>query len=113
VGSDSTNVATRAEFAARKTTKIVDGVSLTGWFTEDFTLAELKTLKARERIPNVRPGNTAFNDQFEVPTLKEVIALVKQKELQTGRTIGIIPEIKHSTYFRNLGLAMEQPLVQT
>ncbi len=112
VGADSTNVATRPEFAGRKTTKIIDGVALTGWFTEDFTLAELKTLKARERIPALRPGNTAFNDQFEVPTLEEVIALVKQRETATGRTIGIIPEIKHSTYFRNLGLAMEQPLVQ-
>jgi glycerophosphoryl diester phosphodiesterase len=112
VGADSTNVATRPEFASRKTTKIIDGVALTGWFTEDFTLAELKTLKARERIPNLRPGNTAFNDQFEVPTLEEVIGLVKAREAQTGRTIGIIPEIKHSTYFKNLGLAMEQPLVQ-
>ena len=111
VGADTTNVASRAEFAGHKATKVVDGVMLTGWFTEDFTLAELKTLKARERIPNVRPANATFNDQFEVPTIQEVIALVKQKEVETGRTIGIIPEIKHSTYFKGLGLAMEQPLV--
>jgi glycerophosphoryl diester phosphodiesterase len=112
VGADTTNVAAHPEFASRKATKTIDGVTLTGWFTEDFTLAELKTLRARERLPAVRASNTAFNDQFEVPTLQEVIDLVKQKETQTGRTIGIIPETKHPSYFKGIGLSLEAPLVQ-
>jgi glycerophosphoryl diester phosphodiesterase len=107
----TTNVADRPEFASRRTTKVIDGVSLTGWFTEDFTLAELKTLRARERIPQLRPGNTAYNDQLEVPTLQEVIDLVQQKEAATGRTIGLYIETKHPTYFDSVGLSLEEPLV--
>ena len=108
----TTDVATRPEFAGRFTTKLIDGVSLSGWFTEDFTLAELKTLRAKERIPAIRPGNTAYDGMFEVPTLQEVIDLVKQVEADTGRVIGIIPETKHPSYFASIGLAMEQPLLQ-
>ena len=72
----TTNVADHPEFAARRATKVIDGTSVTGWFTEDFTLAELKTLRARERIPAIRPGNTRFDGQFEVPTFEEILALV-------------------------------------
>ena len=109
----TTNVADKAEFAARKTTKTIDGKAITGWFVEDFTLAELKTLRARERIPAIRPANTAFNDQFEVPTLQEVIDLAKAQTAQTGRTIGIYPETKHPTYFQSIGLPLEAPLLAT
>jgi glycerophosphoryl diester phosphodiesterase len=111
--SGTTDVAERPEFAARKTTKVIDGVPLTGWFTEDFTLAELKTLRAKERIPNLRPGNTAFNGQFEVPTLQEVIDLAQRKSAELGRTIGIYPETKHPSYFDSIGLSLEEPLVET
>ncbi len=108
----TTNIHELAQFADRKTTKLIDGVSVTGWFTEDITLAELKTLRARERIPGIRPGNTAYNDQFEVPTLQEVIDLAKQRSAELGRPIGVYPETKHPTYFDSIGLSMEEPLTQ-
>ncbi|MBW4490068.1 MAG: glycerophosphodiester phosphodiesterase [Trichocoleus desertorum ATA4-8-CV12] len=111
--SGTTDVAERSEFAARKTTKVIDGTTFTGWFTEDFTLAELKTLRAKERIPDVRPGNTAFNGQFEIPTLQEVIDLAQRKSAELGRTIGIYPETKHPSYFDSIGLSLEEPLVET
>lgn len=109
----TTDVATHPEFAARKTTKVIDGTSITGWFTEDFTLRELKTLRAKERLPQVRPGNTVYDGKFEIPTLEEVIALAKQESKRTHRTIGIAPETKHPTYFDSIGLSLEEPLVRT
>jgi glycerophosphoryl diester phosphodiesterase len=109
--SGTTDVAGRPEFAARKTIKTIDGETITGWFTEDFTLAELKTLRARERLPELRPGNTAFDGQQEIPTLAEIIALAKAESARTGRTIGIYPETKHPSYFRSLGLALEPVLL--
>ena len=102
--SGTTDVADHPEFAARKATKVIDGVSATGWFTEDFTLAELKTLHARERLPQLRPANTAFTDE-RIPTLAEIIALA-----QHGH-VGIYPETKHPSYFRSLGLPLEPPLL--
>lgn len=110
--SGTTDVASRPEFAARKATKTIDGESVTGWFTEDFTLAELKTLRARERLPQLRVGNTAYDGQFEIPTLAEVIALAKAATARTGRTIGIYPETKHPSYFRGLGLPLEPVLLK-
>jgi glycerophosphoryl diester phosphodiesterase len=107
----TTDVAGRAEFADRRATKVIDGLSLTGWFTEDFTLAELKTLRATERIPAHRPANVAFNGQFQIPTLGEVIALAQQQSALTKRVIGIAPETKHPTYFQSIGLPLEQRLV--
>ena len=107
----TTDVVDRPEFAGRKTTKTIDGQAITGWFTEDFTLAELKTLRARERIPALRPANGAYNGQFEVPTLQEVIDLAKAQSAQAGRTIGIYPETKHPTYFQSIGLPLEAPLL--
>jgi glycerophosphoryl diester phosphodiesterase len=101
--SGTTDVADRPEFADRKTTKVIDGAEFTGWFIEDFTLAELKTLRAKERIPGIRPDNTQFDGQFEVPTLKEVIDLVKQIEADTGKVIGIYPETKHPTFLAKEG----------
>jgi glycerophosphoryl diester phosphodiesterase len=120
----TTNVAEHPEFASRHITKVIDGTSVTGWFTEDFTLAELKTLRARERIPEVRPGNTRFDGQFEIPTFEEILALVhgveEQRDTlarQLGRPapqrVGVYPETKHPTYFAGVGLAMEELLVRT
>lgn len=105
--SGTTDVALRPEFADRKTTKNIDGQEYTGWFTEDFTLAEIKTLKAKERLPF---RDQTFNGQFQVPTLQEVIDLAKRKSAETGRTIGIYPETKHPTFFDSIGLSMEEPL---
>jgi glycerophosphoryl diester phosphodiesterase len=110
--SGTTDVSIRAEFATRKATKTIDGVEVTGWFTEDFTLAELKTLRAKERLPLVRPTNTAFDGMFQVPTLQEVIDLAVEESRGRGRTIGIYPETKHPTYFQSIGLPLEEPLVQ-
>ena len=118
----TTNVAEFPEFASRKATKVIDGNSVTGWFTEDFTLAELKRLRAKERIPQVRPDNTRFDGQFEIPTLKEVLSLVRcaneEREKLARRTgkrdfrpIGIYPETKHPSYFDALDLSMEEPLL--
>ncbi|MEP9358400.1 glycerophosphodiester phosphodiesterase [Sphingomonas sp. KR3-1] len=109
--TETTNIADHPEFAARKTTKTIDGETMTGWFTEDFTLAELKTLRAKERLPKLRPENTKFDGQAEIPTLDEVIALAKKASKATGRTIGIYPETKHPTYFASIGLPVEQRLV--
>ncbi|XP_063394471.1 uncharacterized protein LOC134679475 [Cydia fagiglandana] len=108
----TTDVSQRPEFADRHRTQNVDGSELTGWFTEDFTLDELKTLRAIERIPQNRPGNARMDRSFDIPTVQEIIDLVKSLEISQRRTIGIYPEIKHSTHFQRLGLAMEAPLVQ-
>lgn len=98
----TTDVAAHPEFADRKTTRNVDGVPTTDWFASDFTLAEIKTLRARERIPSLRPGSAAYDGLYEIPTLDEVIALAKQRSEETGRTIGIYPELKHSTFHAGL-----------
>ena len=107
----TTDVADHPEFASRKTTKLIDGESHTGWFTEDFTLAELKTLRAKERLPQLRPANAAYDGKFDIPTLAEIIALAKQRSKEVGRTIGIYPETKHPTYFASIGKPMERQLV--
>jgi glycerophosphoryl diester phosphodiesterase len=110
--STTTNVADKPQFAARKRTKTVDGVSLTGWFTEDFTLAELRTLRAKERIPAIRPQNVKYDGRYQVPTFQEVIDLSKRLTKRLKRPIGIYPETKHPTYFKGLGLALEPKLVK-
>ncbi|MEV0717223.1 glycerophosphodiester phosphodiesterase [Asanoa sp. NPDC050611] len=111
--SGTTDVASHLEFAGRRTTKTIDDNAITGWFTEDFTLAELKTLRAKERLPQVRVTNTAFDGQLPIPTLQEVIDLARAESRRTGREIGIYPETKHPTYFQSIGLALEEPLVRT
>jgi glycerophosphoryl diester phosphodiesterase len=103
----TTDVADHPEFAGRRTTKTIDGNQVTGWFTEDFTLAELRTLRARERLPDLRPTNTAFDGLYQVPTFQEVIDLAKRHH------VGIYPETKHPTYFDSIGLSLEEPLVAT
>ncbi|MQA26602.1 MAG: glycerophosphodiester phosphodiesterase [Micromonosporaceae bacterium] len=111
--SGTTDVADHPEFADRKTAKTIDGREITGWFTEDFTLAELRTLRAKERLPDLRPKNTRFDGEFEVPTFQEVIDLTRKESRRTGRTIGIYPETKHPTYFQSIGLPLEPPLLAT
>ncbi len=111
--SATTDVAIRPEFANRKTIKVVDGETKNGWFTEDFILAEIKTLRAKERIPQLRPQNTVYDGLWEIPTFQEVIDLVKHKSLETGRTIGIYPETKHPTYFQSIRLPIEETLIAT
>ena len=107
----TTDVAQHPEFAGRRTTKVVDGVPITGWFTKDFTLAELKTLRAVERLPVVRQENTLYDGLFEVPTLHEVLDLRAQLSRELHREIGVYPETKHPTYFRSIGLPLEDGLV--
>ena len=112
----TTNVAEHAEFAARKTTKTIDGKSIEGWFTEDFTLAELKTLRARERLPELRAGNARFDGQFEIPTFDEILSMVRSVERMRGPSeprIGIYPETKHPSYFRSIDLPLEGTLLRT
>lgn len=109
--TDTTDVADHPEFAGRKTTKTIDGATQTGWFADDFTLAELKTLRAKERLPAVRQRNTIYDGRYEVPTFQEVIDLVKRLSKELHRDIGIYPETKHPTFFRNEGLPLEGPVV--
>jgi glycerophosphoryl diester phosphodiesterase len=104
--SETTDVATK--FPKRKTKKSVDGKETEGWFSEDFTLAEIKQLKTKERLPT---RSQELNGKFEIPTFEEVLTFAALQEKKRGRRIGIVPEIKHSTYFRERGLAMEEPLV--
>ncbi len=105
--SQTTDVSAHPEFASRKRTMVVDGQRITGWFSTDFTLAEIKTLRARERLPKVRPLNARYDGQFDIPTLQEVIDFVAAESAARGRVIGIIPEIKHPTFFAGLRLPME------
>ena len=118
----TTDVAQRPEFAHLERTSVVDGVAVTGWFTEDFTLAQLKTLRARERIAELRPANARFDGQFEIPTLDEILDMVAGVEKQRAhaararheappRRIGVYPETKHPSYFARAGLALEEPLL--
>jgi glycerophosphoryl diester phosphodiesterase len=109
--SGTTDVAGHPEFAGRKTAKLIDGKEVSGWFTEDFTLAELRTLRARERLPELRPQNTAYDGLYEVPIFSEILALVKAKEAETGRRIGLYPELKHPGYFKRLGFDVESLLL--
>ena len=97
----TTDVSQRPEFASRKTTRTVDGQSVNDWFVQDFTLAELKTLRAIQ----TRSRATTYDGQFQVPTLDEVISLAKARSSQLGRTVGIYPELKHSTYMQGVSLA--------
>ncbi len=107
----TTDVADHPEFADRRTTKVIDGSSVTGWFTEDFTLAELETLRAEERLPGVRPANTRYDGRFRVPTFDQVLDLAARESRRTGRRIGVYPETKHPTYFDSIGLSLEEPML--
>jgi len=108
--TETTNVAEHPEFAARRTTKRIDGISVEGWFADDFTLAEIKTLRAKQRLPF---RSQQFNNRFEIPTVEEIIELAKRESERCGRIIGIYPETKHPTYHRSVGLPLEEKLVET
>ena len=108
----TSDVASHPEFADRKTTKVVDGKVLTGWFTEDFTLVELKTLRAKERLPLVRQENTMYDGRFQIPTFAEVLALRERLSRQLHREVGVYPEPKHPTYFRSIGVDVASLLVR-
>ena len=110
--SGTTDVAFREEFADRRTTKIVDGVETTGWFTEDFTLSELRTLRARERLPELRLRNTRYDYLYQIPTFDEIIALAQARGEEVGREIGLYPELKHPTYFETLGHDVAATLIE-
>jgi glycerophosphoryl diester phosphodiesterase len=110
--SATTDVAQHPEFAARRTTKTLDGSAVTGWFVEDFTLAELRTLRAVERLPDLRQHNTLYNGRWQVPTFEETLRWRAELSRREGRTIGIIPEIKHSTYLHAQGFDPEKALMR-
>ena len=107
--SETTDVAKHPEFAARKTTKIIDGAEVSGWFTEDFTLAELKTLRARERLPKLR--STDYDGQFDIPTFEEILTLLAEVNKGRKQPVGVYPETKHPSYFVAIGLPHEAPLL--
>jgi glycerophosphoryl diester phosphodiesterase len=110
--SGTTDIADHPVFADRRITKIVDGTAVTGWFVEDFTYEELRTLRARERMPALRCANTAYDGRESIPTFDDVVALARQESARLGRPIGVFPEIKHPTYFRRLGLPLEELLAE-
>ncbi|GAA3567290.1 glycerophosphodiester phosphodiesterase [Microlunatus spumicola] len=107
----TTDVAGRREFRDRRTTKVVDGETRTGWFTEDFTLAELTTLGAVERLPHLRPHSSAFDGVFSVVTFEEVLDLAQRSHRADGGPVGVLAELKHATYFAGLGLDLLPPLL--
>ena len=104
----TTNVESRPEFASRRTTRKVDGIDETGWFVTDFSLAELKTLRAKQAMGE---RDQSFNGQFEVPTFREILELLKAEKTRTGRTVGVYPETKHPTYHIQAGLPIEPRLL--
>ncbi|MEE1929116.1 glycerophosphodiester phosphodiesterase [Streptomyces sp. TRM 70351] len=108
----TTDVAGHPRFAGRRTTKTVDGQRVTGWFTEDFTLAELKTLRATERIPAQRQHNTVYDGRWDVPTFEEVLRWARTEGRKRGRTVWLHVETKHPSYFRALGLGLEERLAR-
>jgi glycerophosphoryl diester phosphodiesterase len=110
---ETTDIAAHPEFAGRKTEKVVDGEKQVGWFTEDFTLAELKTLRAKERLGQIRTENAKMDGWFDLVTWEEMIDFCAAESLARGRTIGLVPEIKHSTYFASIGLPMEDRFLAT
>lgn len=109
--SATTDVAAHPEFAGRRTTKNVAGHLVTGWFVEDFKVAELRTLRARERLPGLRPHNRLYDGRSAVPTFAEVLELARVESGRLGRPIGVYPETKLATYFASLGLAHDEPLI--
>ena len=109
--AETTDIAAHPEFAGRRTRKLIDGRPQEGWFTEDFTLAELKTLRAVERMKNARQESHRFDGYFQIPTLEDVIDFVAAEASACGRSIGLVPELKHGTYFSGIGLPLEERFV--
>jgi glycerophosphoryl diester phosphodiesterase len=110
--SDTTDIASKAEFSDRRTTKLIDGVRRSGWFAEDFTVEELRRLRAVERLPQLRPGNRTFDGLDGIPTLEAVIALIHRESRARGTPVGLYVETKHPTYFRSVGLPLEERVVE-
>lgn len=111
--SGTTDVATREEFEDRRRDKTIDGRVVAGWFAEDFTLAELRTLRAKERIPSLRPANARFDGLYQVPTLADIVKLVRAKQAETGKRIGLYPELKHPTFLlQNAGIDLVDLLLR-
>ena len=112
--AETTDVSAHSEFAARKTTKVIDGVSQTGWFTEDFTLDELRTLRAKERMvgEGLRVESHSYDGMFRILTFAEIADFLAAESAARGRMVGLIPEIKHSTYFAGIGLPMEDRFIK-
>jgi glycerophosphoryl diester phosphodiesterase len=111
--SETTDIASRPEFASRKTRKTIDGAPHEGWFVSDFTFAELKTLRAVERLATVRSISSAYDGQFQILSFEEIIDFVAAESAAQGRMIGLVPELKHSTYFASIGLPLEERFVST
>lgn len=109
--SGTTNVADHPEFAARRTTKEVDGVPLTGWFTEDFTWSELSVLRARERLPQLRQASATFDDRYPILRLSDMLELVDAASDSAGRALNVVAELKHATYFEAAGLPLDELFV--
>ena len=109
--SGTTDVATKPEFADRKKVPTIDGYKFEGWFTEDFTLAEIKTLRCKERLPQLRPANMAYDGLYSIPTFEEVLQLASAQSKITGRVIGVYPETKHPSWFEALNLSFDEPLL--
>lgn len=109
--SGTTDVADRVEFAERRATRVIDGQSVSGWFVEDFTLEELKTLRCRERLPQLRPQNLEYDNLETIPTFAEILDLVLAESVRGGRSIGVYPELKHPTYFATRGIDVTAPLI--
>jgi glycerophosphoryl diester phosphodiesterase len=107
----TTDIASHPEFADRRTTRVIDGRACTGWFVDDLTLAELRTLRAIERLPALRPTNTRFDGRFPVATFAEVLDLRARLSARLGRTIGVYPETKNPGYFADRGVPLEPALV--
>ncbi len=106
--SGTTDVASRAEFASRRTTKSIEGVRHTGWFTEDFTWAELSTLRARERLPAIRQSSSSFDGQAPIMRFSDLLQLLDRASEENGRPIGLVAEIKHANYFESVGLPLDE-----
>jgi glycerophosphoryl diester phosphodiesterase len=111
----TTDVAQHPEFASRRRTQIIDGESMTGWFTEDFSLSEIKHLRARERLAELRPQNLEYDGQFSVPTFDEIMQLVvsSNRRADKNRPVGVYPETKHPAHFARIGLPLELALLDT
>ncbi len=109
--SRTTDVVDRAEFAALRTTKTIDGRQVEGWFVEDFTWEQLRTLRARERLPDLRPENTATDDVWGISSFASILALRATLSAELGREIIVYPELKHVSHLRSLGLAVEELIV--
>ncbi|WP_244929820.1 glycerophosphodiester phosphodiesterase family protein [Nocardioides sp. W7] len=107
----TTDVAEHPGLAHLRTTKVVDGHAMTGWFSEDLTLAEVRTLAARERRPGLRPGNTVHDGREGVPTLDEVLTMVAAETVRRGRAVGLLLELKSSPYFDALDRSLDEPLL--